>query len=309
LEIELRYLQKVAARIGAAVAHLPRVVWVRSYDEFLVALLGPARIDPDVGYFPPLHLEHALSRYFFSATSDHRDEIDAELVKVTAEDGDAFTDRIVRTCRALTPRAFAGSIHDESKCLLVLYRALFNRCYELNPEFFAGHRTGSALLEKVDRLRHLPSGLRAFCLPWELLPPGERAMPIRELFESEPSYKSAADALSMSALEPNPIDQLYQIHRVFLTLQDTANRYRHRSDCQVFPELLSFDELFALFFGVVMAADFADVFFVRWMINEFAPKSWLSPSFEYAVANLDALVIHLEQLDVGSLEASMNRDR
>jgi hypothetical protein len=307
VEVELRYLQKLATRIGSAVARFPRVVWKRSYDEFLVVMLKPQQVDPDVGYFPPLDLEQALARYFFSPTSEHRARIDADLMKITKEDGDTFTARIVRMCRGLIPPSLTGSAQDQSKCLLVLYRALFNRCYEIVPGFFAAHFTPIELLGKVGRLRELPANLREFCLPWQLLQPTDHTIPIRDLFISENSYGAAVEALSLASFEPNPIDQLHQIHRVFLVLQQTANAYAHPGVPQAHAELFSFDELFALFFGVLMAAECVDIFFVAWMINEFAPKSWLSPSFEYALANLDALVAHLQQIDVNALEASVTR--
>jgi hypothetical protein len=304
LEIELRYLQEMARRMVPAIEHLPRVLWVRSFEEFLSALLAPIPIDPDVGYFPIVHLEHALSRYFFSSRSEQRERIDAILAKIATESSETFSETLMHLCRSLIPRSVTAVPHAQSKALLVFYRALFNRCYEVMPGFFAAHRTRFELLEKVDRIRNFPAGLREFCLPWDLLPPVDHTIPIRQVFQNHPRYMVAAASLSMAALESNPFDQLYRIHSALSVLQETGNSYRHPDNPSLWSEMLSFDELFALFFGVLMAADFADPFFVRWMITEFAPKSWLSPSFEYAFANLDALVVHLEQIDLAALELS-----
>ncbi|OHT14634.1 hypothetical protein TRFO_14932 [Tritrichomonas foetus] len=57
-------------------------------------------------------------------------------------------------------------------------------------------------------------------------------------------------------------------------------------------QLLSFDDLFSLFFGTLMAADLPDIFSLAAFIDCYAPKACLSPSFEYAQANMEALVLH-----------------
>jgi hypothetical protein len=62
---------------------------------------------------------------------------------------------------------------------------------------------------------------------------------------------------------------------------------------------LGFDDHFALLFGIWLAAEIPDAFYLRWMIDRFAPKATLSSPFEYAIANLEGVVMHVVQLTTG----------
>jgi hypothetical protein len=188
------------------------------------------------------------------------------------------------------------SLEGQSKTLLLPYRALFNRCYELSPAFFAAYNGSLEFLCKVDVVGRLPADSVGFCLPWNLLPPdADRYLPIREFFARLPQYAEAAGCLSTAIFECNPIDQLFHVHMSLLTIQRAASEFRKS---ELMTALLSFDDLFALFFGILTATPFADLLYVSWMVNNFAPKPWLSPSFEYAQANLEVLVIHVVRLDI-----------
>jgi hypothetical protein len=65
------------------------------------------------------------------------------------------------------------------------------------------------------------------------------------------------------------------------------------------PSLLGFDDHFPLLFGIWLAAEIPDALYLRWMIDRFAPKAALSSPFEYVMANLEGVVMHVVQLTTG----------
>jgi hypothetical protein len=288
--------RELRKRMGTAIDRFPKVLWVNGLQPFISAIVETCRIDRDVCYFPMLHCEHSLARFFFNCHHEQRAEIDDHLLRVTRVPSREFADDLLLMCYHLIPSRASMSVEEQSKTLLLLYRALFNRCYELSPAFFAAHKGSLEFLRKVDIAGRLPADSVGFCLPWNLLPPdADRHLPIREFFASLPQYAEAARCLSTAIFECNPIDQLFRIHMSLFMIQSTVSAFMNSGSTSA---LLSFDDIFALFFGVLTATQFADILYVWWMVDSFAPKPWLSPSFEYAQASLEALVIHVERLNI-----------
>jgi hypothetical protein len=289
-------LSELGKRMGMAIDRFPRVLWVQELRLFVAAIIENCCVDLDVCYFPMLHIEHSLSRFFFSNYHERRAEIDDHLLQITRIPSRDFADDLLMMCYREIPSPASMSLDEQSKALLLMYRCFFNRCYELNPSFFAPSERSLDFLRKVDIVGRLPADSPGFCLPWNLLPPdADRHLPIRDFFARMPKYADAARRLSTAIFECNPIDQLFQVHMSLLTIQRAASEFR-RGEANAM--LLSFDDLFALFFGVLTATQFSDLFYVKWMVDNFAPKPWLSPSFEYAQANLEALVMHVDRLDI-----------
>jgi hypothetical protein len=144
-----------------------------------------------------------------------------------------------------------------------------------------------------------------FPLPWSLISNKDHSKPIGELFREEQFFSKASDLLYNAIFASNPIDQLYWVHISLMTIHKGALANRtgdRRPELQDVNQLLCFDDLFSLFLGTLLASEMPDVFWVSWLIGEYAPKSSLSPSFEYAEANIEALVLHIQQVDVDSLE-------
>jgi hypothetical protein len=287
--------QQLVKRMGAAIARFPRVLWVQGLEPFVSAVIRSCSVDPGVCYFPMQHSEHSLSRFFFNCHREQRVKIDEHLLEITRIPSREFADGLLVLCYNLIPSDASMTLEEQSMALLFMYRALFNRCYELHPTFFAAHEGSLEFMRKVDVIGRLPADSAGFCLPWHLLPPdADRHLPIRDFFARIPDYADAASYLSKAIFECNPFDQLFQVHASLLTIQQAASKLRKG---QSNSPLLSFDDLFALFFGVLTATEFADVLYVKWMVDNFAPKPWLSPSFEYAQANLEALVMHVDGVD------------
>jgi hypothetical protein len=297
--LHLSYLKALGRRMNAAISHLPFALWTRSFPEFLTELIATIRVEPEVSYFAPLDAENSLARFLFGPFSAHRARIDAlceGIVKIGAED---FVTKLVGCCNDLVPNRESLSIADQSMCLVLMYRALFNRCYELHPSFFFGMGGQPDLIRKAKALGEAQAG--CFTVPWHLVPKMPPTTAISRLYAGDPNYTKAADHLFTAIFGSNPIDQLFEIHRALVMIHRGAMIVSKGPDGADKAELLAFDDLFALFFGAMTVSALPDLFFLQKMIDDYAPKAWLSPPFEYAQANLEALVLHCIQFDTRPL--------
>jgi hypothetical protein len=74
---------------------------------------------------------------------------------------------------------FGGN--DQLVLLLLMFRVLFNRCYEKNGERFAATEESAEFLGKIERLGEEPAS--GFCLPWMFLPKVvDRSISAKKLF-------------------------------------------------------------------------------------------------------------------------------
>ena len=135
-------------------------------------------------------------------------------------------------------------------------------------------------------------------LPKGMSPPCDMEESARECFLRAPLYRKASETFLLSFFTVNPIDGLYYIHVTMSDIHRAAISalVGHEPTPDELKQILGFDDLFSLFFGVLLASDCPDPFQVHSMMKTFAPKSCLSPMFEYANANLEALVLHCGKL-------------
>jgi hypothetical protein len=279
--------------MDAAISHLPTALWTRGFPVFLAELIATLRVEPEVSYFAPVEAENSLARFLFSPLSKHRDRLDSLCQGMVRDRSEDFIRKLVECCNALIPNRHLLSLPEQSLCLLLMYRALFNRCYELHHSFFFRLGGEFELIKRVKSMGAVQAN--CFSVPWDLVPKMPPTTAIARLFEADPHYRAGADHLFTAIFVPNPIDQLYEIHNALMMIHKGAMVARKGPEPVGKPELLSFDDLFALFFGVLTASSLPDLFFLHRMVDDYAPKSWLSPPFEYAQANLEALVLHCTQ--------------
>lgn len=139
-------------------------------------------------------------------------------------------------------------------------------------------------------------------------------IPIHDLLYYDEKFRKASDSFDCAVFVANPIDCLYEINNALLLVHQAAIANRIQNEIKEKQKkgelitqaesaqfnyrpndpkrLLSFDELFSLFFGTLMASNVIDIFELIGFIDSYAPKNCLSPSFEYAQASLQALVLH-----------------
>ena len=309
----LRYLEPALKRFQIFIENQPKALWESSFILFLKSLIQEAsyHIDPELSYFMPLEKEISLSRCLFHPLSPYKNKIDNELRKIKVLDSNSFINNILDVCYNLISNKKSMENHEQSIALLILYRALFNRCYELFHSFFAPSPNELNMQDedtlKVFRIKQIPC--KIFPLPWRLIDTRScsnlEEKTISQLFASDHIYYNAAIFLYHSIFEPNPIDSLYLIHKSLILIHKGAliNRLDGRpASVDDVNQILCFDDLFSLFFGTMTASEVPDIFSLANFIDKYAPKPCLSPSFEYAQANIEALVIHLKNLDIEKLQ-------
>jgi hypothetical protein len=169
---------------------------------------------------------------------------------------------IVERCYGLIPDGESLTPTDESIAILLLYRALFNRFYELHPDEFAPSVVGDRPVGK----EVVPDG-----------PPG-----------------TGFDFFAMATFASNPLDALYYVHEGIMAVQAEARRQNGLAT----DEFFSWDTLFSLLSRALLenAPFLPDIFFVAWMVGQFAPTDSLSPSFDYAKATIEGLAEYCGQL-------------
>lgn len=305
LSKKLLYLKTLENKLKQKVDALKPAIWRTDFNAFLKHIIAKgmdAMVDRDVAYIEPIPEESSLSRCLFNPYSGFRRNIDRVLRSLKSTNPAELIDQIGSMCYTLMVNRESYSIPEQSVALLMLFRVIFNRCYELNEDVFTSHSSGD-LFVKVERLGLIPAV--KYSMPWELMKTDDVNIPIGEYFRSDKEYARASDTLYKSTFASNPIDALYAVHRTLVQIHRGAlvNKYgekaRHAEDGST---VLCFDDLFALFFGTLLASDIPDLHYISKLTDDFAPKSLLSPPFEYAQANTEALVLHVIQLNLEQLQ-------
>lgn len=279
-------------------------VWARDLPGFVMQLVNQAKTNyvPDISYFEPLEGEVGLSRCFFCYKSPHTADVDSVVDTILTAKPQEFTAAVLTKCYNLM--FFRESMDDveQSLALLLFFRCIFNRCYEKYPSFFA-----PTTVDSVNMLSLVPDfPARQFLLPRHLLGVELEDQSIASIFRNNQFYRNAAMFLENSMYMCNPLDALFCVHKTLTGIHKAAFISRvgvNAASIEDIKRLLCFDDLFGLFFGCLMATGppVVDVFYLSWLIENYTPKS-LSPSFEYAEANVVALAVHCKKkLDIQRL--------
>jgi hypothetical protein len=304
----LVYLNAAASRMRREADTFSKARWDSDFAGFIGDILAQCHCDTEANYVHPVDLEVSLSRYLFNPHSEWRRPIDNFLMGMVPGMADKFVSQLLALCIEMFRNEVAAPAQ-HSILSVIFFRTIFNRCYELHSDYFS-QKPDLGVLQKLKALGELE--ILHFPLPWRLLPEFDRAVGIAEFFHNDPFFSAAAQFLSGALFESNPIDALYYVHKCLTSIRKAA-MIHGTSSAAVGPQgmatLLCFDDLFSLFFGIFLASELVDVFFIESLVNQFAPKASLSPSFEYAQANLEALVLHCESVTVDGVRVQNHLDR
>jgi hypothetical protein len=290
----IQYLQELARRMESGIRHFPRALWEKGADSFLTAIVKCTIPESDTAYFQQARLEHSFGRCLFNPESKWRVAIDTKLDALPIHEfGDAFMALCGEVACKLThgsKRKFTAA--DQIVLMLLIFRLLFNRMYERDPHRFAPRADSAEFVRRAVAIGGDSADSQP--LPWRFLPKiVDRSVSMRELFQGDPIYAAASAELSLALFECNPLDQLYRIHKALLGVNKGADVHIGRCGKS---SLLGFDDHFAILFGIWMASEIPDACYLKWMIDSYAPKGSLSSPFEYALANLEGVVLHVEQI-------------
>jgi hypothetical protein len=292
--------------MSTAIQKIRKAVWATDFSAFFSSLVRWAMHvrHADTGYVPPMAVEDSLCYCLFNKYLPYRKEIDERVRAIRTLDPATYVREVIDFCYQLTPNRAAMSPDEQSVALLVLYRCLFSRAYELDPEFFrcepnSSHAQSLARLREVSASRVL--------LPWNLLGTSDRSQSIFNLFRSDRNFSDGSDLLFCALFQCTPVDTLACVKDALSAIHRAALKNLHlASPEEVNPSsILPFDDFFMLFFGALVASDLPSPGYIGWLASKYLLKSTLAPAFEYVQANLEGMLYHCNHLDI---EALASRD-
>lgn len=253
-----------------------------------------------------------------------------------------ISDIVNECCKLVGPSYEKMTPTDKSICLLLFFRCLFNRCYERYGDDFFDFQANSEKRIKMEKISKVPA--HYFPIPWNLINNSKivekknqdenesitvsdyiktnQDCSIGKLFENITHFEIASDSLINSMLEPNPIDALFCIHLALIGVNkgafanfnnstnnstENSNDSKSHEDLEM-KQLLCFDDMFALMLGTLLGSEKPDIFFVADMIEKFAPKMSLSPSFDFALANVEGLASHCVNFNLEKCYDEINKE-
>ena len=276
--------------------------WVKDFKGFLHDTLSKnvEHLDTTLSYVPQLPDELPLSRYCFSEIGNEREIIDGLIETIFQVPPIDFLHNVLDTALRLIPDPESFTAEEQSIGLLIFFRIIFDRVYELHSDILIKPISGES--NKMNILSSLPC--RIFNLPKESAPEFKDDEEIRTVFRRDCYYRSAAMFLEGVMFITNPIDCLYLIHKTLLSINKAALMQRMKekeASLDDLHQLLCFDDLFVLFLGVYLSSDLYEFLSIASFVAEYSPTFCLSNSFEYAQASLESLVKHIESMSPDEL--------
>lgn len=298
LSYHLISLENYLNNLNKATVEKPRPRWYTDFVGFMHDELKKAvpHIDAELSYIPQLPFELQVSRYCFSVKSKVGERIDSMIQTIFETPPIDFLKLVLDNSLTLLPEAETFTQEEQTVALLVFFRIIFDRLYELYPDFMFPSDGKECV--KMSELASLPCSV--FNLPKDSSPQHTEDEMIREAFRKDCYYRSAAQFLENTTYSTNPIDCLFFIHKTLLCINKAAlmNRMKEKeASVNDLQQLLCFDDLFILFLGVYLSSDTYEFLSVADFVARFSPAFCLSNSFEYAQASLESLVKHLQTLD------------
>jgi hypothetical protein len=291
-----RYVDFTKARI----AGFKRPACLTDFPGFVHTLIQQTApdVEEDFAYFPPMASEVSLSRCFADETFCNR--IDPLIAQAVKCEPSLCVDQLTALAYGMIPDREAMPPEDQSIVLLLFFRVLFDRAYEKHSSVFCAKKDPES--EKLGRLAAYPAKL--FDLPRQMLAGQVGEQSLFEVFTGDPKFRKAAEILFESIFHSNPIDVLHDCHKCVLAIHQAALQNKMgdaADDLEDTGELLSFDDLFSLFFAVMLVSGVPDFFHLCWFVANFVPKNAVTPAFEYVLANMEALMIHARKFKLEAL--------
>jgi hypothetical protein len=279
--------------VKRTIATYRKPLWLSDFSGFvqgMVRAIAPF-VDADFAYFAPHESEVSLSRCFFGRHSNTFEKIDPFIADAVEFDPSRFVNQLTILGYQLIPDRDSMPPEGQSIVLLAFFRVLFDRAYERFGSLFC-----LPLDPDAEKLHQMSTRNAVFFeLPADFRSEPLESVTLRQLFETRTAFLRAAEILHDSIFCTNPIDALFKCHKCLMTIHKGALTYRlgiPEEQIDESGEILSFDDLFSLFFAVMLVSELPDFFHLCWFLTNFVPKNALTPSFEYVLANLEALMIH-----------------
>ncbi|OHT02750.1 hypothetical protein TRFO_30062 [Tritrichomonas foetus] len=222
-ENNLKYLIPLEKRMAHVAKKLPRAKWAIDFKLFLNDAIksGMKRINPDMFYFTPDENELEVSKCFFCHKSPIRPIVDCVLKNInTYTHSKDFVKQLLIKSFQLMPDRDKMTQDEMSICLLIFFRTLFNRCYELYSSLFKPKLPSG--LQKLEDMGKMNAN--SFDIPLEMVglekPPENES--IQLVFSRNKYFLKASQYFIYSMFMANPIDALFYVHEGILAINKAA---------------------------------------------------------------------------------------
>lgn len=265
-------------------------LWKSNFNMFFDDAVSKAEVHFDQGlyYAKRIPEEDGISKGIYFCFNPILKKIDDFISTIGTISNSEFIHNTILFCIKLIPEIDKKSAKGQCISLMFFYRIVFDRIYERNSNSLFLQINSN--IESISKISHLP--ITEFKLPDSFTIDDEN-ISIRDYFLSKPDLKNLSSGLENAFFVTNPIDALYyvndtlcKIHKAGLKAENKVEEFR----------ILAFDDMFSLFVGVFLSSDIPNIFSLCYFIDNFAPKSSLSSPFEYSIAAISSLTIHLKAL-------------
>ncbi|OHT09059.1 hypothetical protein TRFO_04628 [Tritrichomonas foetus] len=281
---QISYLEEFSDRLSIEI-EIPKPIWLTDFHSYFMNILTKAtpHLCQKLFYLPQMEYETELSVCLANLYSK-------EITEIVQTENEHRPDKLFNFCQNIIPNKSHLSQQEKAISLLIIFRVV----YELIPnQITQTSETKYENIDKIIQLSKLP--IKNFTLP-ATVKAEDPEQNVREFFSSHPELSKAADEISQSIFASNPIDALFCFHKALTVIDKIA---RSGGDGGI--QAACFDDMFSLFFGAFIASDASDIFYVSKTMNQYLAKFILCPPFEYALATVEALVIHINNLDISKL--------
>ncbi|OHT13200.1 hypothetical protein TRFO_16762 [Tritrichomonas foetus] len=284
-------------RLKDEISKYPKPIWLADFPIFFSGLLSSAmdQLDQQLSYVQPLESEVSLSRYIYSIGGEMKEKIEKTAHLATIEDPQTFVISVIKASLSLVPDISKKSPYEQSLGLMFFYRIIFDRVYELYHKVLYNEQLNNS--SKMFQISKIP--LKKFHIPIQY-DEKDGELSIREFFIKMHFFHESSHFLDETLFVTNPVDAIYFVHRSLLMIHKAALLIQVDGEATVddVNRLLSFDDLFSLLVGVLLASDIPNFFQFADYIQKFIPDQCLSNSFEYAQSAIKALILYLTNFDV-----------
>lgn len=275
-------------------------IWRTNFNSFFLNIVDTSlhTIKPgELFYMKDRNEDLKISIALFSSGSKYKEVIDKKLYEIHKGDKKLVVERVNDMCLDFMKQELGKLTNNrENMSLVLLYRAFFNRYYELFHHEIERNEFNNQL-NILFELKKSP--VKMFYVPSNLVKCEPDDTPICQFFHNDSNYRTASQNLTESLFYSNPMDCLYCIYKCLDSIYDGASFNSTNEDIEQKNnrKFYSFDDIFTLFLGCYLASDIHDIFSLTSFICNYSPRNNLIPQLDYAYSNVLGLSSYCSTLN------------
>lgn len=264
--------------------HFPSVS--DSFENILFKILKDTTVvyDKELHYFPLTRYQTRFDQWLFSLQNPMLTSLQAFLQEFSTRSHKEFTSCVISLFKQFLTYFRTNDSTKISIMIIYFFRSIFSESYSRNPHYFMSSQ------HSVLPFLHEHLTIDDLNPPQLYIGSHSSTDSVTDVFTSIPSFKSIISSFSSISFCTNPIDALYEVHKVLMCVQDVISETNKKHQKSV--KLFEFETIFSLFFGIVVSSDIPNFEEIAKFIIDFVPESSLSPSLSYANVTISASLAH-----------------